>query len=118
MNKQDFQRILRKKTRSRVCAFGSAVRPRLVARRTLRGMYGQLIDDVTSTTIVAADWREVDEKKFPKNTVERAHAVGKLLAEKAVKKGVKKAVFDRGGRAYHGKVRSLAEGAREGGLQF
>jgi len=117
MNK-DFAKILRKKARSRAGAFGSVERPRLVVRRTLRGVYAQLINDEASATLVSADWREVDQKKFAKNDVERAHAVGNLLAEKALKNGAKKAVFDRGGRAYHGKIQALADGAREGGFQF
>jgi large subunit ribosomal protein L18 len=97
---------------------GTDIRPRLVARRTNSGMYGQLIDDTKSVTIIAADWREVDAKKFPKNDIARAAEVGKMLAEKAKKSGITAAVFDRGGDKYHGKIRAFADGAREGGLQI
>jgi large subunit ribosomal protein L18 len=81
-------------------------------------MYAQLIDDVSGVTLVSADWREVDKKHFPKDTVDRAQAVGEILAKKAKESKISQAVFDRGGYKYHGKVRALAEGARSQGLQF
>lgn len=104
--------------RVRAKVFGTAIRPRLVARRTNRGMYAQLIDDERGITILATDWREVDSKKFPKNDSVRSAEVGRMIAEKAKKAGIESVVFDRGGFSYHGKIRALADGAREGGLQI
>ena len=102
--------------RSRV--IGSSDRPRLSVRKTLSFLYVQLIDDERAVTLASADSRELDTKKFSKNDVKKAHALGLILAQKATKVGVASVVFDRGGYAYHGKIKALAEGAREGGLQF
>jgi len=108
----------RRHRRIRAKIAGTATRPRLAVRRTLSGMYGQLIDDEQGRTIVSVDWREVDGKKFPKNDIDRAKAVGILLAQKAKEQNIEEVVFDRGGFVYHGKVQAFAQGARDGGLQF
>ncbi|QQS61565.1 MAG: 50S ribosomal protein L18 [Candidatus Moraniibacteriota bacterium] len=117
---KEVEKSLRQRRHHRIRAriVGSNDRPRLSVRRTLCGMYVQLVDDENSLTLTSADWRELDKKKFPKNDVSRAHMIGLILAQKATKVGIAKIVFDRGGYAYHGKIKALAEGAREGGLQF
>ena len=96
---------------------GTAERPRLNGFRSLNHIYAQVIDDVNGVTIVAAS---SVEKGFEGNgsNVEGAKAVGKAVAEKALAAGIKTVVFDRGGYVYHGRVAALAEGAREGGLEF
>jgi len=94
---------------------GSAERPRLAVYRSNRHIYAQLVDDVSAHTLAAASDREItvegDKKKAAK-------AVGALLAERAKTAGIERAVFDRGGRLYHGRVAALADGAREGGLSI
>lgn len=104
---------LHKKIRTRVS--GTAVRPRLSVFRSNRYMYAQLIDDVNAVTIASASDISLTEKM---TKVERAKTVGKTLASEAKKKNVTTVVFDRGGFSYRGRVAALAEGAREGGLQF
>ncbi|MDB4609395.1 50S ribosomal protein L18, partial [Flavobacteriaceae bacterium] len=96
---------------------GTTAAPRLSVYRSNKEIYAQLIDDTTGKTIVAASSRdkEIENKDNKSNT---AVAVGKLVAEKALKAGVTKVTFDRGGYLYHGRVKSLAEGAREAGLKF
>jgi large subunit ribosomal protein L18 len=94
---------------------GSAERPRLVVFRSNRGIEAQLIDDVEARTLAAASWLHV---KGDHSKADMATEVGKLLAERAKAAGVESAVFDRGGYLYHGRVKALAEGAREGGLRF
>ena len=93
---------------------------RLSVFRSSRHIYGQIIDDARGITITAASSLEVTVKKQFKNcgTKEVASVVGKLIAEKALKKGVKKVVFDRGGYIYHGRIKNLADAARDGGLTF
>ena len=93
---------------------------RLSVYRSSRHIYGQIIDDVQGVTITAASSLESNIKKQFKNcgTKEVAKIVGKLLAQKAIKKGIKNVVFDRGGYIYHGRVKNLAEAARDGGLIF
>jgi large subunit ribosomal protein L18 len=95
---------------------GTAARPRLAVFRSLQHIYAQIIDDSTGTTIAAASSQE-KELKVAGNT-EGAKKVGEALAKRAKDKGVNAVVFDRGGFRYHGRVASLAEGAREGGLEF
>ncbi len=101
---------------------GTAERPRLVVYRSLRNLEGQLVDDIGGVTLLGAstispDLRDVEaEGAHPQ--VERAHAAGKLLAERARAEGIESVVFDRGGYQYHGRVKAFAEGAREGGLKF
>ena len=109
-------------TRIREKMSGTAERPRLNVYRSLNHIYTQLIDDLNGVTIAAASSMHVkgvgeDEKVYGGN-VTAARLVGKLIAERAIEKGVKKVVFDRGGYLYHGRVKALAEAAREAGLDF
>ena len=96
---------------------GSAERPRLSVYRSNKGIYAQIIDDTTGKTLVSASSLSKD---FAANGTksEQSKAVGKLVAEKAKAAGIEQVVFDRNGYLYHGRVKSLAEGAREGGLNF
>jgi large subunit ribosomal protein L18 len=96
---------------------GTAERPRLCVYRSSKSIYCQVIDDVKGVTLAAANSREsAIPAKLTKT--EQATAVGKLVAEKAKSAGISSVVFDRGGYLYHGRIKSLADGAREGGLQF
>lgn len=104
-----------RRVRKRVC--GSPARPRLAVFRSNRHLYAQLIDDLAGATIASASTLE-PELKGASNTTATAASVGRLLAQRAKDKGVSSAVFDRGGFLYHGKVKALADGAREGGLEF
>ena len=96
---------------------GTAARPRLNVYRSLANIYAQVIDDEKGVTLVSASSQDKGFENYGGN-IEAAKNVGKLLAEKALEKGIKKVVFDRGGLLYHGRVAALAEGAREGGLEF
>lgn len=99
---------------------GTAQQPRLAVFRSNKHMYAQIIDDVAGNTLVAASTMEAaiaSKVKFT-STVEAAQAVGEAIAKKALDKGIKEVVFDRGGYIYHGKVKALADAAREAGLQF
>lgn len=121
ITKPDRKKIRQKKhLRIRKNIMGTAERPRLAVYRSLNHMYAQLIDDVSGNTLVAASTLDASLKGKLENgsNTEAAHKVGQLLAEKALKKGVKEVVFDRGGLIYHGRVKALAEGAREAGLIF
>jgi large subunit ribosomal protein L18 len=95
---------------------GTAERPRLVVFRSNKGISAQLIDDDSGKTLAGASW--VGLKSFSGNKTEQAAEVGKTLAAAAKEAGVETCVFDRGGYLYHGRVKALAEGAREGGLRF
>lgn len=95
-----------------------AIRPRLSVHRTNKQIYAQIIDDVKGVTLAAASSLEKDAGVKAGHSVEAASAVGKLIAERAVKAGVKKVQFDRGGFVYHGRIKAIADGAREGGLEF
>jgi large subunit ribosomal protein L18 len=106
----------RRHKRVRKHLVGTAERPRLVVFRSNRGIAAQLVDDGAGRTLAAASSLNVRNAKGTKS--DQAAAVGKLLAENAKKAGVKSVVFDRGGYLYHGRVKALAEAAREGGLQF
>ncbi|MCI5604567.1 MAG: 50S ribosomal protein L18 [Clostridia bacterium] len=108
---------IRRHKRVRKNISGTAERPRLNVYRSLNHIYAQVIDDVKGVTLVAASSMD---KGFEGNggNVEAAKAVGKAVAEKALAAGIKAVVFDRGGYVYHGRVAALAEGAREGGLEF
>lgn len=116
MNKEKIKKVQRLRRKLRVKAKGNAQCPRLSVKRSLVGIYTQLIDDVAIKTLVSASSKEIKEKGLDKTKT--ASLVGKLLAEKAVAKGIKKVVFDKGSYKYHGRVKALADGAREGGLQF
>jgi large subunit ribosomal protein L18 len=108
------QALTRRHARVRKKVRGEAERPRLAVFRSNRHIYAQLIDDRQAVTLVAANDAEVQAA----NPTERAKAVGGLIASRAKDAGIEAAVFDRGGRQYHGRVAALAEGAREGGLQI
>ena len=95
---------------------GTAERPRLSVFRSEKNIYAQIIDDVAGNTLVAAS--SVEKDFGPGSNKEAARKVGKPIAERAVAKGIEEVVFDRGGYIYHGRVKELAEGAREGGLKF
>jgi large subunit ribosomal protein L18 len=107
---------LRRRRRVRAKVSGTAQRPRISVFRSNRGIYAQLIDDVAGRTITAVNWTEADLR--PLAPGERARRSGLLLAERARAAGIETVVFDRGGYLYHGQVKALAEGAREGGLAF
>ena len=109
-------RRLKRRRRVRAKVRGSAERPRISIFRSNRGIFAQLIDDASDTTLAAVNWTE-DELKSLKR-MEQAKKAGELLAQRAKAAGVETAVFDRGGYQYHGRVKALAEGAREGGLIF
>lgn len=106
----------RRVARSRARLFGTAERPRLSVHRSLKHVSAQLIDDQAGKTLVAASDSELDGKE--KNPQAIAKALGKLIAQKAMKARITKVVFDRRGRRYHGRVASVANGARAEGLQF
>jgi large subunit ribosomal protein L18 len=95
---------------------GTAERPRLAVFRSNKGIFAQLVDDDAARTLAAASWLELKSSKGTKT--EQAAEVGKRLAANAKKAGVETVVFDRGGYLYHGRVKALADGAREGGLKF
>lgn len=109
----------RKKRARRVRAkiSGSSVCPRLCVFRSLRGITAQAIDDEKGVTIVSATYQEM-KKPFDKNTVEQAREIGKLIGQRLLDKKIDTVVFDRSGYAYHGKVKAVADGAREAGLKF
>lgn len=106
----------RRRGRVRVKIFGTAQRPRLNVFRSLKHLYVQLIDDQKGVTLTSAKDNEIKVKKGKK--AEIAWQVGELIASKAAKLGIKKAVFDKGGYKYHGRIKAVAEGARKGGLKF
>ena len=106
----------RRHKRVRKAISGTAERPRLVVFRSNRGIEAQLVDDLAGRTLAAASWLHL--KKFKGSKTEQASEVGKLLADSAKKAGIERVVFDRAGYLYHGRVKALAESAREGGLQF
>ena len=95
---------------------GTKERPRISIFKSNKGVYAQIIDDTSGNTMVSCS--SVEIKKFGKNNIESSKEVGVKLAAKAKKKGIKEVLFDRGGYLYHGKIKSFAEGAREGGLIF
>jgi large subunit ribosomal protein L18 len=109
------QARLRRHRRVRGKLAGTAERPRLVVFRSNRGISAQLVDDAARRTLAAASWKTVDSSG---SKTEQASAVGKALADAANKAGIETCVFDRAGYLYHGRVKALAEGAREGGLEF
>lgn len=108
----------RKHVRVRRKISGTAECPRLNVFRSLSHMYAQIIDDTTGTTLVSASTLELKDKLESCGNIEAAKEVGKLIAEKALEKGIKDVVFDRGGYIYHGRVMELANSAREAGLNF
>ena len=115
--KDSTQARLRRHTRVRGKITGTVQRPRLNVYRSLNHIYAQIIDDVKGVTLVAASSVEKDFGMAGGNK-EAAKKVGELIAKRAAEKGITEVVFDRGGYVYHGRVKELAEGAREGGLKF
>jgi large subunit ribosomal protein L18 len=107
---------LKRRRRVRAKVHGSAVRPRISVFRSNRGIFAQLIDDDAGRTLASVQWTEDSLKSL--KPMEQATEAGKLLASRAKDAGIDTAVFDRGGYQYHGRVKALAEGAREGGLSF
>lgn len=130
MRKTYQTRRSRRRAKIRAKVKGTAGQPRLVVFRSNKHIYSQIIDDKMGKTLVAASEselksdkkratpRKLKSKEGTESKTERAKVVGQLLAQKALKKGIKKVVFDRAGYQYHGRVKALAEGARESGLKF
>jgi large subunit ribosomal protein L18 len=122
MNHQKAKLMKRRRRHQRVrkTVFGTPERPRLAVYRSLNHIYAQVIDDTVGRTIAAASTRSPDVREGVEKTGNcvAAQAVGKRIAEKAQAHGVKAVIFDRGGFRYHGRVKALAEAAREGGLKF
>ncbi|WP_022847336.1 MULTISPECIES: 50S ribosomal protein L18 [unclassified Desulfurobacterium] len=114
------ERIAKKHRRVRKKVFGTPERPRLAVYKSLKHMYAQIIDDTKGETLVAASTldKEVREKVKGLSKTEAARVVGQVIAERAKAKGITSVVFDRGGFIYHGRIKAIAEGAREGGLEF
>ena len=110
------QKRLRRRRRVRARIRGSAERPRLSVYRSNRGVFAQLIDDDAGRTLASVSWIEPELREL--DSMEQAKRAGQLLAERAKGAGIETCVFDRGGYRYHGRVRALAEGARDGGLNF
>ena len=113
-----YERRERLRMRIRKTVEGTESRPRLAVFRSNKEIYAQIIDDVNGKTITAASSRDKDIDTAKVDKSEAAKLVGKAIAEKAIKAGFETVAFDRGGYLYHGRVKSLAEGAREGGLKF
>lgn len=111
---------LKRKKRIRKSIVSTADRPRLTVFRSSKHIYGQIVDDTTGTTIVAACSNEKAVKDQPafESKVSKAVFTGKLLAQRAIDKGVKRVVFDRNGFLYHGRIKAFSDGAREAGLDF
>ncbi|NAS32347.1 50S ribosomal protein L18 [Flavobacteriaceae bacterium R38] len=112
------ERRQRIKSRIRKIVSGTSERPRLAVYRSNKEIYAQIVDDTTGVTLVAASSRDKEISNAKGTKSEIASLVGKAVAEKALKAGLETISFDRGGYLYHGRVKSLAEGAREGGLKF
>ncbi|MFA0734996.1 MAG: hypothetical protein OGMRLDGQ_001496 [Candidatus Fervidibacter sp.] len=114
------ERRLRRHWRIRKRIFGTPERPRLSVFRSLKHIYAQIIDDTTGQTLCAASTldKELREKLQGLTKTQQAIEVGKLIAKRALKLGIKQVAFDRGGHKYHGRVKALADAAREAGLEF
>ena len=113
------KRRKRIKMRIRRSISGTGDRPRMTVFRSNRGMYVQLIDDLNGRTLVAASSLKAEAEESGKTSkIEQAKLVGKMIAGKSLEKGISKVVFDRNGYLYHGRVKALADAAREGGLKF
>lgn len=121
MIKRNTNSRLRSKTKIRKKVFGTPERPRMTIYRSLNHVYAQLVDDTTGTTIAAASSKSKDiaeDVKAAKTKTDRSKLVGKLVAQKATEKNITSVVFDRNGYRYHGRVKAVADGARENGLKF
>jgi large subunit ribosomal protein L18 len=108
----------RRHARVRKKIFGTAERPRLNVFRSNKHIYAQIIDDMKAVTIVSASTLDKEFDLGSTGNIEAAKKVGELVAKRALEKGIKKVVFDRGGYLYHGRVKALADAAREAGLEF
>jgi len=113
---QEIRRAVHKRIRTKIA--GSAERPRLAVFRSVNHIYAQLIDDAKGTTLASASTTETVWRGRTGGNIAAAKEIGKAIADRAKEKGIKSVVFDRGGYIYHGRVRSLAEAAREAGLEF
>ena len=115
-----YQARLKRKKRIRKKIYGTPQRPRLSVFRSAKHIYAQIVDDTAGNTLAAASTMDKSAQSGSKfeNKVEAAKFVGKLVGERAVEKGIKEVVFDRNGFLYHGRIKSLSEGAREAGLVF
>ena len=121
INKNASLRRAKIKVHIRKKIHGTTERPRLTVYRSLNQIYGQIIDDVTRKTLVSIGSTSKEAKEelaAAKSKVERSAVIGKILAKKAIEKNINTVVFDRNGYLYHGRVKALADGAREGGLKF
>ena len=120
MRRTPLDRLRYRKERVRRKIFGSAERPRLSVYRSLNHIYAQVIDDTQGKTLAAASSLDeaIRDKKKSNGNRKAAALVGKMIAEKALKKNIKQVVFDRGGRIYHGCIKTVADKAREAGLEF
>jgi len=114
--KQDVRRAVHKRIRQKIT--GTSERPRLAIFRSLNHIYAQVIDDLAGSTLVAASTAEPDWRGRTGGNIAAAKEVGKVIAARAKEKGINRVVFDRGGYIYHGRVKGLAEAAREAGLEF
>ena len=114
------QARLKRKKRIRKKIYGTAQRPRLSVFRSARHIYAQVVDDTAGHTLAAASTMDKDALSGSKfeNKVEAAKFIGKMVGERAIGKGIKEVIFDRNGFLYHGRIKSLSEGAREAGLVF
>jgi large subunit ribosomal protein L18 len=108
------KRRLRRRRRVRAKVSGTAERPRISVFRSNRGIAAQLVDDVAGKTVAAVQWTEAELRDLPRS--EQSSKAGELLAQRAKAAGIERAVFDRGGYQYHGRVKAFADGVREGGL--
>lgn len=117
MNRKQTLRLKRHR-RVRAKVSGTAERPRLNVFRSIRHIYAQLIDDDAGVTLAAASSLDPSLRATSGGNIEGARQVGALIAARAIEKGINRVVFDRGGYKYHGRVKSLADAAREGGLEF
>ena len=108
----------RRHTRLRKKIVGTELRPRLVVTRSARHVFVQVVDDSKGHTVASASTMEADLRAFDGDKTAKAKKVGELVAERAKQAGIESVVFDRGGYLYHGRVKALADGAREGGLKF
>ena len=113
---QEIRRAVHKRIRTKIA--GSAERPRLAVFRSVNHIYAQLIDDAKGVTLASASTTEPAWRGRTGGNIAAAKEIGKAIADRAKEKGIKSVVFDRGGYIYHGRVRSLAEAARETGLEF
>ena len=109
---------IRRQVRGRKRISGTTERPRLVVSRSSRHLFVQVVDDTQGRTVVSASTMESDLRSFDGDKTAKAKKIGELVAERAKKAGIEAVVFDRGGYLYHGRVKALADGAREGGLKF